>query len=591
MAREDLLANLLLQLTQKESPPPQDDNTLIQKMIAPNDSAQLSDGAPTFTKLIPANFKWGGTGHTAGWLWNQGQWKGTKASFLQTTQSDWVSGVVNNLATASGLQLTSKGVPSFARNSVAYNSDGSQVAVNVPRYQAGKFGQAVLIEEETTNLLTANQSHPTNGTTGWGLGNSSGCTAILSQVASTSWIGGGSLQAVISGFTSGDLFVVTTTEPTSIPVSASTSYAFSSRVRAPSGGTYFLRVIQWNSSGGIVSDTAASTVTGNGAWQTQSYTFTTASTTAYVSLRIELQANGTWNFDGIQLEQKSYVTSWITGGSTRSVDSLTVPTTNVLNDSGFTVECWVNRDDSNISNIHVIWKGYADANDQYILRALGPNGFLDLTVIANGTNYEFTSTSVLNSGAWNNVAATFDGSIAKLYLNGTLLGSVSYVKPATPTMQHIGANEALGAGFNGLIDDLRISSIARSAFDIQNAYNSGAALPIDQYSTYKLNFDSNLLAGAGGQQISALIIDLGPAPKNNLTIASADTVPANTTETLQIRFSSDGQSWGSWQTVTKGQVITSGISRFCQSQIILQTNDVSVTPVVKTLELDVQYAV
>lgn len=79
MAREDLLANLLLQLTQKESPPPQDDNTLIQKMIAPNDSAQLSDGAPTFTVLNPTNFKWGGLVNgqyqSPGWKWNQGQWK------------------------------------------------------------------------------------------------------------------------------------------------------------------------------------------------------------------------------------------------------------------------------------------------------------------------------------------------------------------------------------------------------------------------------------------------------------------------------------------------------------------------------------
>ncbi|SHL06496.1 hypothetical protein SAMN02745123_04048, partial [Desulforamulus aeronauticus DSM 10349] len=46
----------------------------------------------------------------------------------------------------------------FSRSSVAYEQDGSQVAVNQPRYEAGKFGQALMVEEGTTNLLTANQS-------------------------------------------------------------------------------------------------------------------------------------------------------------------------------------------------------------------------------------------------------------------------------------------------------------------------------------------------------------------------------------------------------------------------------------------------
>ena len=40
----------------------------------------------------------------------------------------------------------------FARASVAHKQDGSQVASGVPRYEAGQNGQAIMVEEGTTNL-------------------------------------------------------------------------------------------------------------------------------------------------------------------------------------------------------------------------------------------------------------------------------------------------------------------------------------------------------------------------------------------------------------------------------------------------------
>jgi len=41
----------------------------------------------------------------------------------------------------------------FTRSSVAYKSDGTQVAANVPRFEPGKFSQAIMVGEGTTNLL------------------------------------------------------------------------------------------------------------------------------------------------------------------------------------------------------------------------------------------------------------------------------------------------------------------------------------------------------------------------------------------------------------------------------------------------------
>lgn len=57
-----------------------------------------------------------------------------------------------------GNTQTSVGV-TFTRNSVAYTSDGAQVAVNQPRFEQGKFGKAIMIEEGTTNFFTRKYSN------------------------------------------------------------------------------------------------------------------------------------------------------------------------------------------------------------------------------------------------------------------------------------------------------------------------------------------------------------------------------------------------------------------------------------------------
>ncbi|SHL04061.1 hypothetical protein SAMN02745123_03991, partial [Desulforamulus aeronauticus DSM 10349] len=55
----------------------------------------------------------------------------------------------------------------FTRPSIAYKQDGTQVSTNQPRYEASKFGQAVMVEQGTTNLFEQNQlsklySYPSN---------------------------------------------------------------------------------------------------------------------------------------------------------------------------------------------------------------------------------------------------------------------------------------------------------------------------------------------------------------------------------------------------------------------------------------------
>ena len=80
----------------------------------------------------------------------------------------------------------------FARPSVAYKLDGTQVAANVPRFEAGKFGKAVMVEEGTTNLAHDPNSDnawwnaaPKNGIS-WGLSNDWSATEQALKVRSHS---------------------------------------------------------------------------------------------------------------------------------------------------------------------------------------------------------------------------------------------------------------------------------------------------------------------------------------------------------------------------------------------------------------------
>jgi hypothetical protein len=70
---DNRLAVLNLAYMQKETIDNTDDNTVIQKMTAPNDEVDTNDTV-TVTLTVVANEVWGGTGYIPNWAWGAGQW-------------------------------------------------------------------------------------------------------------------------------------------------------------------------------------------------------------------------------------------------------------------------------------------------------------------------------------------------------------------------------------------------------------------------------------------------------------------------------------------------------------------------------------
>jgi hypothetical protein len=82
--------------------------------------------------------------------------------------------------------------------------------------------------------------------------------------------------------------------------------------------------------------------------------------------------------------------------------------------------------------------------------------------------------SALPLGAWSHLAATYDGSALRLYVNGALASTtaVTGAVPATSNPLRIGGNTVWGEYFNGVIDEVRVYNRALAAAEIQADMNT-----------------------------------------------------------------------------------------------------------------------
>jgi hypothetical protein len=207
----------------------------------------------------------------------------------------------------------SENPPTFSRNSVAYKSDGTQVAANVPRFEPGKFGQAVMVEEGTTNLVT-NPSFE-SGNTGWHLD----CGGAIEN--QPGWHGNWRGRIVKDGTEAGHGRIY----QGGIAVTPGRPYTLSCYAKALSGATRFLLIIQWRDASNVVISQEITYNVPISDWRRYYVTGTAPSNaaSAIVYIYVDKSAAVDYLFDAVQFEQKPYATSFIDG--TRSAETLTIP--------------------------------------------------------------------------------------------------------------------------------------------------------------------------------------------------------------------------------------------------------------------------
>ncbi|RYZ28018.1 MAG: LamG domain-containing protein, partial [Sphingobacteriales bacterium] len=129
---------------------------------------------------------------------------------------------------------------------------------------------------------------------------------------------------------------------------------------------------------------------------------------------------------------------------------------NVLNlNTSFTVSAWVKR---NSTNKTIISKRNSAFTTGYDLK-INSGGFAEMSWKNGASTQTITSTVVIPANIWHNVAVTFDGSTAKLYIDGVLNVTGSKL-PATANTESFLIAAADGntptSFFNGTIDEVRV---------------------------------------------------------------------------------------------------------------------------------------
>jgi hypothetical protein len=141
--------------------------------------------------------------------------------------------------------------------------------------------------------------------------------------------------------------------------------------------------------------------------------------------------------------------------------------------AGMTLEAWVRPIALTDWNTVVMKEGSATTL-AYALYANDGAPFPALTVRIGSQDRSATGSAPLPLNTWTHLAATYDGSILRLYVNGIQVGLLvqsGNMIVSTRTLR-IGGNTVWGEYFNGTIDDVRIYNRALTEAEIQTDMNT-----------------------------------------------------------------------------------------------------------------------
>lgn len=344
----------------------------------------------------------------------------------------------------------------------------------------------ILIEEGTKNLIK-NASFETGNTNAWIV---SGAVTVQSTEKHF-----GSYAIRINDTSN----TISATISQTVAATADTKYTLSAFCKIVSG-TQYMSIDFLDSGNNVLAPYVipfAETV-----WTRKAVTATSPANTTQARIRIYSTLNGVSDgyWDDIQFEAKPYATSVIyvndsTTQAVRASEVLEIPS-NTINSSEGTIEQWI----SPLYKLQPLPTGLNAGQGDKALIMTVPNhvngGFL--LYINDGDMYQLVFNNhwlagpdnlTWNIGEWHHVAFTWSktNNFVRLYLDGSYLTQSTY-SDINITRLFVGSSS------NGMFkhDDLRISNIARTDAEIAAAYASGQPLPIDEYTTAKLNFDNVL---------------------------------------------------------------------------------------------------
>jgi hypothetical protein len=248
--------------------------------------------------------------------------------------------------------------------------------------------------------------------------------------------------------------------------------------------------------------------------------------------------------------------------------------------SAFTLEMWMRRDGPGVGTntgtggipdaIPLLAKGRAESEAaavdvNYLLGIRASDNVLcaDFEEGAGGgspsQNHPVAGTTAITTGIWHHVAATYDGTTWRLYLDGNLEATLAVAQPvasasdvAVSLATALNSTNLAAGFFDGVVDEVRIWNLARTQAEIQSTANSQiASATAGLVARWSLDEGSGTaINGSAGTTVNGTISGadyswVGPAPFNlSFTPPAApDELGANAASSSQINLTwSDNSS-------------------------------------------------
>ncbi|MBN9520556.1 DUF4082 domain-containing protein [bacterium] len=327
------------------------------------------------------------------------------------------------------------------------------IAVDAAGNLSGPSPQASGVVPADTTPPSVAITSPTGGST------VSGTTTVTASASDN--VGVTSVQFLLDGANLGS-------QDTAAPYSVSWNTA------TASNGSHTLSAVARDAAGNTA--TASVTVTVNNvaaglvaAWGFEEGAGTTAADSSGHSLNGTI-SNATWSTAGKFGDALSFngTNSWVTVADNALLD-LT---------EAMTLEAWVYPTAPGITPTTVVMKERGSNGFSYALYGADGAGQPPAGYIRRGSsNVSAVGTSALPLNTWTHLAATYDGATLRLYANGVQVASRAQTGSITTSTSplRIGGNGVLGQYFTGLIDEVRIYSVALTPAQIQTDMNASVA--------------------------------------------------------------------------------------------------------------------
>jgi len=157
-------------------------------------------------------------------------------------------------------------------------------------------------------------------------------------------------------------------------------------------------------------------------------------------------------------------------------DRLRVSDDNALDvDTAFTIEAWIKPDVLSTSGL-VTKFGNGSANRSFSLLLLS-SGALEFSISQNGASETYVvSSNTVQAGVWTHVAAVYDGSQMRTYINGvqdpnTQSASFSVFNSSKPLLIGARENGPVDLHYDGSMDEVRLWNVARTATELNDTKN------------------------------------------------------------------------------------------------------------------------